>query len=353
MVRARIRVDGRLEGDLQALWGAPMAACSGCGERDGGIGHGKRRSRTGLARVGGDVQLAGWRVSGRRAPSGWEWHGSQPGQGATELLLPRPAPGKMQGQSACRAGGPAGQGKDPSSEGLGGHDLLTQADAGCPAGQVVRHHLYRQPGAVGGKAARGEMVEADAVLQVDGLWYIEPNQDGVAGISVDVPFEQVPPPQPPTARTRELRKQESPEKTLSRATDPEHPRSGPGPAVFGPLTPLQATQHAIGQDRLTPRPPDSAGSLRGPRQQTPKLRSVGSHSPTPGSRGSLTSTRPDREAAVRTIQQLRAIRSVLPPANMPTSRTKNTVLSTSGSLRESYAPIVPRGTATCCTGNRP
>ena len=32
-----------------------MAAYSGCGERDGGIGHDKRRSRTGLARVGGDV----------------------------------------------------------------------------------------------------------------------------------------------------------------------------------------------------------------------------------------------------------------------------------------------------------
>ena len=53
MIRARIRVDGKLEGDLQALLGAPMAACSGCGEGDGGIGHGKRRSRTGLARVGG------------------------------------------------------------------------------------------------------------------------------------------------------------------------------------------------------------------------------------------------------------------------------------------------------------
>ena len=43
-----------------------MAAYSGCGEGDGGIGHGKRRSRTGLARVGGDVQLAGtlgqWRT---------------------------------------------------------------------------------------------------------------------------------------------------------------------------------------------------------------------------------------------------------------------------------------------------
>ena len=74
----------------------------------------------------------GWWVSGGRAPSGWEWNGSQSGQGAAEPLLPGPAPGKMQGQSACRAGDPSGQGKDPSSEGLGGHDLLTQADAGCP-----------------------------------------------------------------------------------------------------------------------------------------------------------------------------------------------------------------------------
>ena len=45
MIRARIRVDGKLEGDLQALSGAPLAACRGCGERDGRIGHGKRRSR--------------------------------------------------------------------------------------------------------------------------------------------------------------------------------------------------------------------------------------------------------------------------------------------------------------------
>ena len=66
MIRARIRVDGKLEGGLQALFGGPMAAYRGCGERDGGIGHGKRRSRTGLARVCGDVWLAGWRVSCRR-----------------------------------------------------------------------------------------------------------------------------------------------------------------------------------------------------------------------------------------------------------------------------------------------
>ena len=41
MIGARIWVDGRLAGGLQALLGAPMAAYSGCGERDGGIGHGK------------------------------------------------------------------------------------------------------------------------------------------------------------------------------------------------------------------------------------------------------------------------------------------------------------------------
>ena len=159
MIRARIRVDGRLAGGLQALLGAPMAACSGCGERDGGIGHGKRRSRTGMARVGGDVQLAGWRVSGGRAPSGWEWNGSQSGQGASDLLLPRPALGKMQGQPACGAGEPSGQGEDPPPEGLGGHDLLTRADAGRPAGQVVGHHPYRQPGAVGREAPRGHVVQ--------------------------------------------------------------------------------------------------------------------------------------------------------------------------------------------------
>ena len=61
----------------------------------------------------------------------------------------------MQGQPARRAGEPSGQAEEPTPEGLGGHDLLTQADTGRPAGQVVRHHLYRQPGAVGGEAARG------------------------------------------------------------------------------------------------------------------------------------------------------------------------------------------------------
>ena len=76
---------GRREvgGGLQALLGAPMAAYSGCGEGDGGIGRSKRRSRTGLARVGGDVQLAGtlgqWRTGAVRL--GVEWLAAGPGRG--------------------------------------------------------------------------------------------------------------------------------------------------------------------------------------------------------------------------------------------------------------------------------
>ena len=145
MIRARIRVDGRLAGGLQALWGTPSAAYRGCGERDGGIGHGKRRLRTGLARVGGDVQLTGWRVSGGRAKSGWEWNGSQPGQGASDLLLPRPAPGKMQGQPACGAGEPSRPTRAKTR----------QTESCRPAGQVMRHHLYRSQTALAAKRPEG------------------------------------------------------------------------------------------------------------------------------------------------------------------------------------------------------
>ena len=70
MIRARIWVAGRLGGGLQAFLRAPMAAYSGSGERDGGIGHGKRRSRTVLARVCGDVGLAGGSVADGRRQAG-------------------------------------------------------------------------------------------------------------------------------------------------------------------------------------------------------------------------------------------------------------------------------------------
>ena len=126
----------------------------------------KRRSLADLARVGGDVGS----VADRQ--SGWEWQGSQSGQGATELVFPRPTLGQMQGEAArrageatCRAGESSGEGEEPPPEGLGGQHRLAQTDARGPASEVVGHHLYGQPGGVGWEAARGEMVEPEPYLR--------------------------------------------------------------------------------------------------------------------------------------------------------------------------------------------
>ena len=83
----------------------------------------KRRSGTSLARVGGDVPLAGWRVRPPSAlipavPSGRKWQGSQSSEGATELVFPRPALGQMQSEAARRAGEPSGEGEEPPPQGL-------------------------------------------------------------------------------------------------------------------------------------------------------------------------------------------------------------------------------------------
>ena len=76
----------------------------------------------------------------------------------------------MQGEAARRAGEPSGEGEEAAPQGLDGHDLLAQADPPRPTGQVMRHHLYREPGGVSGEAARGEMVQPHAVLEVsDGI----------------------------------------------------------------------------------------------------------------------------------------------------------------------------------------
>ena len=98
--------------------------------------------------------------------SGREWQGAQSGQGVSELGFPGPMLGQMQGEAARRTGEPSGEGEEASPEGLGGHDLLTETDACGPAGEVVVHHLHGHPSGVGGEAARGEMVEPDAVLEV-------------------------------------------------------------------------------------------------------------------------------------------------------------------------------------------
>ena len=59
----------------------------------------------------------------------------------------------MQSEAARRAGEPSAEGEEASPEGLGGYDLLTQTEPRGPACQVMRQHLHRQPGGVGGEAA--------------------------------------------------------------------------------------------------------------------------------------------------------------------------------------------------------
>ena len=76
----------------------------------------------------------------------------------------------MQSEAACLAGEPSRQGKEASSEGLGGCHRLAQTDAHGPAGQVMGDHLHRQPGGVGGEAARWQVVETHPVLEIaDGV----------------------------------------------------------------------------------------------------------------------------------------------------------------------------------------
>ena len=153
-------VDGRPADGLQAPHRAPKALCGSCDARDGERIRSRGLSRTGVARDCGDVgSVAGW-------PSGRERNGLQPGQGATELGFPRPAPGEMQSEAARRAGDPSHQSEDPPPEGLGDHGPLAQTNPRRPAGQVMRHHLARQPGAVGGEARRRHVVQPDAVLEV-------------------------------------------------------------------------------------------------------------------------------------------------------------------------------------------
>ena len=102
---------------------------------------------TGVARDCGDVgSVAGW-------PSGRERNGLQPGQGATELGFPRPAPGEMQSEAARRAGDPSHQSEDPPPEGLRG--LGDQATVQQPGQGATELGFPRPaPGEMQSEAAR-------------------------------------------------------------------------------------------------------------------------------------------------------------------------------------------------------
>ena len=62
-------------------------------------------------------------------PSGRKWQGAQSCQGATELVFPGPALGKMQSKAAGRTGEPSGHREEAAAEGFGGHHLLAQRES--------------------------------------------------------------------------------------------------------------------------------------------------------------------------------------------------------------------------------
>ena len=70
-------------------------------------------------------------------------------ESARGLGFPRPALWKMQGEAARRVGEPSGDREEPSPEGLGSYDLLTQTEPRRPAGQQLCW-LSRKMGNFGG-----------------------------------------------------------------------------------------------------------------------------------------------------------------------------------------------------------
>ena len=144
-------VDGRPADGLQSPHRAPKALC-GSAMRGMARGYAAGDSRD---RGGARLRDVG-SVAGR--PSGRERMACSRAKGATELGFPRPAPGEMQSEAARRAGDPSHQSEDPPPEGLGDHGPLAQTNPRRPAGQVMRHHLARQPGAVAAK-------------RPDGMWF--------------------------------------------------------------------------------------------------------------------------------------------------------------------------------------
>ncbi len=108
-----------------------------------GRGGGERTQQETLAdRAGASWRgrsVVRWMAQTPALPSGRKWNRSQPCQGESGLLSPGPALGKMQSETARRAGESSRQGEEAPPQGLGGHHLLAQTNPRRPAGQVMAH----------------------------------------------------------------------------------------------------------------------------------------------------------------------------------------------------------------------
>ena len=148
-------------GGLWLSLGAPMAVL---GSRAGALGGTAGEDNRGPGRCD-SVGRLGSLVEACQAPSvpsGRQWQGSQSSQRASELGFPRPALWQMR-EAAGRAGEPSGQGEEAPPEGTW-WSPPPRPDRCARSSGPGYGPAPGQPCAVGGEAARGEMVEAVAVL---------------------------------------------------------------------------------------------------------------------------------------------------------------------------------------------
>ena len=132
-----------------------------------GRGRSKEPSRTGLARVCGDVRLAGrWGScrTGRQVGSGIA---RSRARARLNWVSQGQCCGRCRVRRPCRAGESSGPGRRTAA---GGSWWSRSADPrpmrAVQRARLCGHHLYRQPSAVGGEAPRGHVVQTDAVLEV-------------------------------------------------------------------------------------------------------------------------------------------------------------------------------------------
>ena len=151
-----------------------------CRRSPGGAGGGPERGA--VAQRGSGALRAPARGCARRARACWREprsrartvSGLQAGSGSARNRARAAAHWPAQGQrfGRCRVQRRAewvsrpGESEVAPPERPGRHDSRAEPEPRRPAGEVVRDHLHREPRRVRGEAARGEMVEPDAVLEV-------------------------------------------------------------------------------------------------------------------------------------------------------------------------------------------
>ena len=88
--------------------------------------------------------LRGWSGTSRRSRGRGHGQSSEPLQRAQEGFRPGPVRGQVEVDAASREGETCRHGEMAVTEGLGGHERLTQAEAADPASQVVGRREMRQ-----------------------------------------------------------------------------------------------------------------------------------------------------------------------------------------------------------------